>query len=118
MKTYEELYDENGKYRLNESYTEILKLDKMLNEAKIPHTLDRWMDGWQVCYPVEDYENGRVMDAIEHCGSYGHEKDLLEIMGLLTPEEEKDDSVKGWLTAEDVFERIKKHYEQGKGNEK
>lgn len=41
MKTYEQLYDENGKYRLDESYTEILKLDKMLTDANIPHTLDR-----------------------------------------------------------------------------
>lgn len=46
MKTYEQLYDENGKYRLDESYTEILKLDKMLSDANIPHTLDRFLDGW------------------------------------------------------------------------
>lgn len=98
--------------RLNESYKEIKKLDKMLTEANIPHTMKRFMDGWQVCYPVESEENGRVMDAIEHRGSYGHGQDLLEIMGLLTPEEEQNDSVKGWLTAENVFERIKKHYEQ------
>jgi hypothetical protein len=51
------------------------------------------------------------MDAIEHYASYGRSEDLLEIMGLLTSEEEGYDSVKGYLTAEDVFQRIKKHYE-------
>ena len=30
----------------------------------------------------------------------------------LTPEEREDDSVKGYLTAEDVFERIKNHYSE------
>ena len=29
----------------------------------------------------------------------------------MTPEEIESDSVCGWLTAENVFERIKKHYE-------
>jgi hypothetical protein len=50
------------------------------------------------------------MDAIEHYGSYGNSCDELEIMGLLTPEEVEYDSVVGYLTAEDVFERIRKHY--------
>jgi hypothetical protein len=107
MKTYEQLYDENGKYRLDESYTEILKLDKMLTDANIPHTLDRFFDGWQICYPNND---GRVADAIQHFGSYGNTENLLEIMGLLTPEEEEHDSVLGHLTAEDVFNRIIEHY--------
>lgn len=31
-------------------------------------------------------------------------------MGLLTPDEEEYDSVLGYLTAEDVFERIRKHH--------
>ena len=89
-------------------YREILKLDRMLCEAKIPHTFKRLMDGWQVCYP----SNGKdiVMDAIEHQHSYGNNDDLLEIMGLLTEEESQHDSVAGWLTAENVFERIRKHY--------
>lgn len=45
-------------------------------------------------------------------GCYGREKDLLEIMGLLTPEEEKINSVIGYLTAEDVFERITKYLDR------
>ena len=35
-------------------------------------------------------------------------------MGLLTDEESERDSVVGWLSAKNVFERIKKHYEVGK----
>ena len=106
MKTYEQLYDENGRHRLDESYTEILKLDKMLTDANIPHTLDRFLDGWQICYPNND---GRVADAIQHFGSYGNAENLLEIMGLVKPEETSD-SVLGHLTAEDVFNRINEHY--------
>ena len=107
MKTYEQIWDENGKCKLDKNYTEILKLDKMLTDAKIPHTLDRFLDGWQVIYSI----NGkRIADAIQHCGSYGNEKNLLEIMGLLTPEEEQHDSVRGYLSAEDVFNRMSKHY--------
>ena len=94
----------------NSSYQEILKLDRMLTDANIPHTLQRRFDGWQICYPVERPSYDCVMDAIELFCSYGHEKDRLEIRGLLTPEEEEIDSVLGYLTAEDVFERISRHY--------
>lgn len=106
MKTYKQLYDENGNFRLDESYTEILKLDKMLTDANIPHTLDRFLDGWQVVYSV----NGkRIADAIQHFGSYGNAENLLEIMGLVKPEEASD-SVLGHLTADDVFARMSEHY--------
>lgn len=92
-------------YITNPVYQKILKLDKMLTEANIPHTLDTLFDGWQIGYPVRVNDHGNVMDAIEHNGSYG-----LEIMGLLTPEEEEYDSVAGCLDVEEVFERIRKHY--------
>ena len=100
----------NGEMPANPSYQEILKLDRMLTDANIPHTLSRSFDGWTVCYPTERRSDDCIMDAIEHSGSYGKEIDKLEIMGLLTPEEEERDSVLGYLTAEDVFERIRKHY--------
>lgn len=109
MKTYKQLYDENGGYILDESFTEILKLDKMLTDANIPHTLERFLDGWQICYPNND---GKVADAIQHLGSYGNTENLLEIMGLLTPEGAENDSVKGYLTAENVFKRMSEHYTQ------
>lgn len=96
-------------YSTDSNYQEILKLDRMLTDASIPHTLDRLFDGWQVCYPTREQPEP-VMDAIEHYGSYGKDEDKLEIMGLLTPDEEEHDSVLGYLTAEDVFERIRKHH--------
>lgn len=96
-------------YSTDSNYQEILKLDRMLTDASIPHTLDRLFDGWQVCYPTREQPE-LVMDAIEHYGSYGKDEDKLEIMGLLTPDEEEYDSVLGYLTAEDVFERVRKHH--------
>ncbi len=106
MKRYKQLYDENGNCRLDKSYTEILKLDRMLTEANIPHTLNRFLDGWQVIYSI----NGeRIADAVQHHCSYGEDKNLIEIMGLVKPEETSD-SVLGYLTAEDVFSRMSEHY--------
>ena len=96
-------------------YQEILRLQKMLEENHIPHVISRWMDGWMVCYPVARPSEECVIDAIENSHSYGYSEDLIEIMGLLTPEEEECDSVVGHLTAENVFERIKKHWEANHG---
>ena len=108
---FNKYYDPStGKYFTNPNYTEILRLDEMLNEAGIPHTLHRMFDGFQVCYPTNNRESDIVMDAIQHYGSYGNAGNKLEIMGLLTPEEEECDSVLGYLTAEEVFERIRKHH--------
>lgn len=114
MKTYEELFDKNGKYITDESYTEIIKLHEMLEKAKIPHTFKKFMDGYQVCYP-EHYRTGKcVCDALEHCGSYYNEDNLLEIKGLLNDSERliSFDGVIGGLTAQNVFDRIKTHYEK------
>ena len=41
---------------------------------------------------------------------------MIEIMGLLTDEERECDNVVGGLTAKDVFEHIKKHYESEVNN--
>lgn len=100
-------------------YNEIHKLHEMLLEAGIEH---EWVNrnpnglphkgkygyefdfGWQI---VVYRPNGEQMiSVIEGYGTYGVEDDLLEIMGLLTPEELEWDSVCGSLTAEDVFGRI------------
>ena len=107
---------------------EIERLHKMLTDAGIEHewrdrTPKDWYDdafGFEIKwgYQIIVYKkNGdRLISAIEGYGSHGfgnvlqgyHEKygDLIEIMGLLTPEEEEHDSVVGWLTAEEVFRRI------------
>lgn len=45
-------------------------------------------------------------DVICHKGSYGYDKGLLEIYGNIVDEEKDDDSVVGWLTAQDVIARI------------
>lgn len=101
---------------------QITKLHEMLEAEGIPHTFKNAFDGLcptveedaklgkQICYPVFD-PNERVLSAICNIGSYGRESGLIEIMGLLTEEEEAQQrGVAGWLTAEDVFERIKRHW--------
>ena len=110
MKNFKELFDADGKYMTDNRYQEILRLDAMLTEKQIPHTCQKVMDGWQVIYPQDGKK--RVMDAIEHFGSYGNEQDKLEIMGLLTPEEKKNDTVLGYLSAEEVFSRIDRHWKE------
>lgn len=107
MKKYEELFNsKTGKFISDSKYKEIHKLDKLLTEASIPHTFSTFFDGWQVCYPTD---KGRIMDAVEHFGSYGADDDLLEIMGLT---EDTSDNIEGWLSAEEVFNRIQTHYKE------
>lgn len=114
---------------------EIHRLHEMLTEAGIEH---EWRNrtppgyentrrfkinwGWQVV--IYDENGDRVISAIEGYGTYGYgddtwpdycrgNSDLIEIMGLLTPEEkELGDSVVGYLTAEDVFGRIKRYIDE------
>ena len=43
-------------------------------------------------------------DAICHSGSYGHEQGLLEVMGTVARAD--DDGVEGWLTAEEILQRL------------
>lgn len=103
----------------------------MLTEAGIEHEFrDRTPEGaegrsaqmgikwgYQVIVYYPDGE--RMISAIEGYGSYGFggwdhgtlgsdekDGDLIEIMGLLSPEESEHDSVVGYLTAENVFQRI------------
>ena len=104
-----------------DTYKEIQKLDKMLTEANIPHCMrSGFLGGYQIVYnghnvePTEKPIRQTVCDVIEHTGSYGNEKDLLEISGLMTEEEmeEHQDTVLGYLTAENVFNRIKKHWDE------
>ena len=114
---------------MKRKYNEMFKLKKMLEDADIPFV---WIENWgynedrlkemeqiapdlveryQICYPVfGDKNTDRVLSAIQGFGTYGAEQDLIEIMGLLTPEEAKHDCVVGYLTAENVFKRIQTHY--------
>ena len=96
----------------NEAYQEILRLDKLLTEAEIPHDIERAGDGWHIYYPAM---KGRVVcSVIEFTGSYGYRKDLLEIQGLLNKAERKYDTVVGFLSADKVYARIEADWERRK----
>lgn len=60
----------------------------------------------QICVPAKG--NTCKWDVICHYGSYGFEEGLLELMGDLVTETEwgENDSVVGYLTAEDIIERL------------
>ena len=83
-------------------YNEIVKLHEMLTKADIPHEFEEEWGGYHILYNCMGY----TCSVIEHDYSYGRNDDLLEIMGLLTPAEAEQDSVAGYLTADDVFNRI------------
>lgn len=94
-------------------YKEIFRLKEMLEEANIPFEWDdnNFMssDGYKI---IIDSKDGKYLcDCIENIVSYGNKEDKLEIMGGLTEEESENDSVLGWLTAEEVFKRFKYCYE-------
>lgn len=97
---------------MENKYTEIFKLKSMLEESNIPFEFKIREFGadklYQICYPK--YGDGRRCSVIQGKGSYGGEENLLEIMGLLTEEEEEYDSVLGHLTAKNVFDRIEKDF--------
>lgn len=103
------------KYRIKpeSKYNEIFKLKKMLEKSFVPFEWKEFdkpsKQGFQILYPND---KNRVCSVIEHSFSYGNEKDLLEIQGLLTADEEECDSVLGNLTATDVFQRILSHWEK------
>lgn len=101
---------------VNPKYQEILKLHVMLLDKSIPHVIERALDGWHISYPWVGKE--RVLSAVEFKGTYGAEQDLIEIMGLLTPRRISYGFRKGYLTAENAFDRIKRHYEEHMEGEK
>ena len=45
-----------GIFKLNPDYQEILKLDSMLNIAKIPHIRHRMFDGWKIAYIADGFQ--------------------------------------------------------------
>lgn len=103
-------------------YKEIFKLEKMLKDAGIPYKfyeldgglkdmIPEW-EHYHINYPNKDHW---VISVIEGIGTYGAEQDRLEIMGGLTPYERfinDDATVLGYLTAKNVFKRIKNDYER------
>lgn len=95
-------------------YKEIFQLKTMLDKDNIPYEFynhcflnnEKYVESWQIIVPSI---TNKVISVIESDGSYGNQKDLLEIQGLLTEKEKKYDCVVGYLTADDVFKRIKKY---------
>ena len=57
----------------------------------------------QICVPNQQYI---LWDVICQEGSYGYRDGLLEAFGDIV---EVDDTVEGYLTAQDIIERIEKH---------
>ena len=94
---------------MKERYNEILKLKNMLEKAEIPFEFSEIFGGYHITYPSNKF---RICSVIEHDCSYGNEQDLLEIKGLLTKNEKKYDCVLGYLSAEEVFNRIKKNWKK------
>lgn len=86
---------------------EIERLDAMLKEAGIPFERANGNNFKRIKYPSNDDYN--ELSIIQGHYSYGGDENLLETMG-------EYGIIEGWLTAEQVFERIKHHYERSKGN--
>ena len=97
----------------NEAYQDIILLEKMLTKAGIPHNMDRAKDGWRLIYPSHGARN-IVCSVIEYTGSAGYQMDRLEIVRLLNRNERKFGIAVGWLTAENVFDRIQQDWERRK----
>lgn len=93
-------------------YKSMLKLQKMLKKANVPHEFREVYDGFQIRVFLKNEE---ILSAVQHNFSYGNEQDLIEIMGGLTEEESKYDSVLGHLTAEEVFKRFEYCWENNTG---
>ena len=89
--------------------TQMEKLENMLNISNIPFEItEHWSHTEQIWYPSRE---NPICDVI--CfggtglgGSYGHEEGLLEIMGTIVRADDDDDDVEGWLTAEEILQRL------------
>ena len=101
-------FEEDRKLMKNNEYLNEYLKDKEYYQILLFDDFREVMERYNT-YKVFDNEK-RIISIVQGYGTYGEEDDLLEIMGLLTEEEEKIDSVTGYLTAEDVFNRIVKYF--------
>lgn len=97
-------YYVNKEYEIPE-YTEMDKLIPLLCKADIPFDLTVIFGRPQIVYPSV---YSCVCDVICNRWSYGGSDGLLEISGIT--DDSFEDGVEGYLTAEEVFDRISKHY--------
>ena len=88
--------------------SELDKLEKYLKEHGYEYRrIDEGTENYINRHQIIVYKNDkRVWDAICQIGSYGYEKGLLEICGTIVWREIDGDTVRGWLTAQDVINRI------------
>ena len=108
---------------MKRNLTQLNRLEEYLKSKGIPYERkdqeDVFIDGCPYCKTqlerhqivVPNKENYE-WDAICHYGSYGAEEGLLEIMGTIV-RPNAGDSVEGYLTADDVIERIEEVTECG-----
>lgn len=90
-----------------QQFMEMIRLADMLAGAGIPFTMHRYLDGWQLLYSPKGQ---KPVSVIQHSYSYGGRDDRLELEGLMTKAEKKADAIMGFMTAEEVFKRIQKHW--------
>lgn len=80
-----------------EKYSEILLLEKMLQEGSIEHDRHDLYDGFQIIVPLPGQT--KEISIIEHAGSYGNVMNLLEIWA--------EGEIKGFLSAAQTLRIIK-----------
>lgn len=92
------------------NYSEILNLHSALTALGVPHDFSSHefdSKGYHLYYPDKiDTVCSVILTGFSYGATYG----LLEIMGLLTPEESECDDVLGSLTAVEVCRRILEDY--------
>ena len=86
-------------------YNAIIEVSENLKELNIPHKIISLYDGYQIKFPFTK------ADIIEHEFSYGHEKDLMEVMGfnwniIQKGEYAKYDDVLGYLSVREVLKLV------------
>lgn len=90
---------------------EIFRLKEMLEKENIPFEFveNEEMEGYQIAYP-KYYKSTSIIQCdisvVQHKYSYGNDDNLLEIWDM-----RNNYDVEGYLSAEFVFERIRKRYE-------
>lgn len=90
---------------------ELDKLETYLKEHGYEYTREDFdgIQSYDTKHQIIVYKDGeRLWDAICHPGSYGYEEGLLEIYGDIVWHDIDGDTVRGWLTADDVISRIEK----------
>lgn len=96
---------------MEEKYMEIFRLKEMLEKNNIPFEFEK-TDEYIIRIPKKYNKEEYLMTVYQGEHTYGGRNNLLEICGGTTLEERKEQGGEcaGYLTAENVFERIKYCY--------